>query len=123
MFSPKSKIMTIHNVMLNPFNVSESKRRDTNAQQMQLIIGPSGGVNPQEYLESMMEITNRKQSSFYYFDQQLYNFDSESEDKEDLENKVTTYAQPIFLRRNLRKMKEIRKLAIDEKKEDAIKIT
>ena len=109
--------------MLNPFNISESKRRDTNAQQMQLIIGPSGGVNPQEYLESMMEITNRKQSSFYNFDQQLYNFDSESEDQEDLENKVTTYAQPIFLRRNLRKMKEIRKLAIDEKKEDAIKIT
>tara|TARA_B110000285_G_C15009291_1_gene555559 strand:- start:225 stop:932 length:708 start_codon:yes stop_codon:yes gene_type:complete len=56
MYSPKSKIMTIHNVMLNPFNVSESKRRDSNAQHMSLT-GPSGGVNAQEYLESLKEFT------------------------------------------------------------------
>jgi hypothetical protein len=49
--------MTIHNVMLNPFNVSESKRRDTNAQHMSLFTGPSGGVNAQEYLESMKDFT------------------------------------------------------------------
>lgn len=124
MYSPISKIMTIHNIMLNPFNVSESKRKDTNAQHMQLFLGPSGGVNAQEYLESMTDFTIKNQSSFYQFDQELYNFDSESEgDQQNLENKVTTYAQPVFLRRNLRKMKEIRKTAIADKREDEIKIT
>jgi hypothetical protein len=28
MYSPKSKIMTVHNVILNPFNLSENKKRD-----------------------------------------------------------------------------------------------
>ena len=71
----------------------------------------------------MKDFTIKNQSSFYQFDQQLYNFDSESEDTDNLENKVTTYAQPVFLKRNLRKMKEFRKKAINEKKDDSLSIT
>ena len=67
--------MTIHNVMLNPFNVSESKKRDSNAQNMSLN-GHIGGVNAQEYLELMKNSTIKNQTLFYQFDQELHNFDS-----------------------------------------------
>jgi hypothetical protein len=65
MFSPKSKIMTVHNVILNPFNLSENRKRDGNIVQMSLFPPANGGVNSQEYLEFMKDYTVKNQNAFY----------------------------------------------------------
>jgi len=49
--------MTVHNVILNPFNLSENRKRDGNIVQMSLFPTANGGVNSQEYLEFMKDYT------------------------------------------------------------------
>ena len=101
MFSPSSKIMTVHNIILNPFSLAENRvRRDGNVQPTSVFPSGNGGVNQQEYITFLRELTNRDQKNFYELEEKEQGADK---------NKVTNHDQPIFLRRNLQKMQGCRK--------------
>ena len=101
MFSPSSKIMTVHNIILNPFSLAENRvRRDGNVQPTSVFPSGNGGVNQQEYITFLRELTNTDQKDFYELE--------EAEQARD-KNKVTIHDQPIFLHRNLQKMQACRK--------------
>lgn len=104
MFSPISKIMTVHNVILNPFSLAENRvRRDGNVQPTSAFTSGNGGINKQEYIEFLKTLTNTDQKTFYEYE------DQDAEPIIGDRNKVTMHDQPIFLRRNLSKMRGCRK--------------
>ena len=69
MFSPRSKIMTVHYIVLNPFQLQEVKRRDTAntlpAHALNPFPSSNGGINSQEYLEFLKTYSTEDASTFY----------------------------------------------------------
>ena len=61
MFSPRSKILTIHFIVLNPFVIQEQKKRESTNPVPQNNLNPfpstNGGINNQEYLEFLKTFT------------------------------------------------------------------
>ena len=59
MYSPISKIMTIHYIVLNPFQLQEQKKRDSSNTLPASVLNPfpsaNGGINSQEYLEFLKD--------------------------------------------------------------------
>lgn len=73
--------MTVHNVILNPFCLSENRvRRDGNVQPTSVFPNSNGGISQQEYIEFLKEITTTRQGNFY-----------EEEPKCEAGNKVTQH--------------------------------
>jgi hypothetical protein len=59
----------------------------------------NGSISQQEYVEFLKDFTNSNQNTFYETD------DQDQEPIEGDRNRVTLNDQPIFLQRNLAKMK------------------
>ena len=86
MYSPVCKIMTVHNVILNPFSLSENRvRRDGNIQQNSVFPSGNGGISRQEYTGFLQEYTNTNQNTFYETE------DQDQEPTEGNKNRVTTH--------------------------------
>ena len=100
--------MTVHSVILNPFCLSENRVRRDNVQPTTMFPNQNGGISIQERIDFMQQYTVENQNSFYLFDKEAFG-SMVSEANVANCNKVTSHDQPVFLNRNLRKMKQIRK--------------
>lgn len=77
MYSPISKILTVHFVVLNPFYLQEVRvRRDGHAPPAYPFRNTNGDINQDEYLESLLHHTRGRETRFYDSDseeEQIYN--------------------------------------------------
>ena len=73
MYSPVSKILTVHFVVLNPFNLQEVKRRDGQALPACPFRNTNGDINLDEYLDALLPHTRGRETVFY---------ESESDDQQ-----------------------------------------
>ena len=117
MYSPKSCIMTAHFIAFNPFNLAEVKVKHSGLNHSTSNFpSPNGSVNEQEYLKFLKSYTIQRQREFYSYDEHHTKFEStENADADALQNKASSCCQPVFLGRNLRKMKQIRKSVFNER--------
>ena len=121
MYSPKSRIMTAHFICFNPFNLTEPRQR-ASTQPSSAFPNPNGGVNSQEDLSFLKAYTIQRKSTFYPNEVEP----TREEVAADLgaektttsptisANRASSCGQPVFLNRNLRRMKQIRKTAFNE---------
>jgi hypothetical protein len=66
MYSPVSKIMTVHFVVLNPFNLQENKQiKDKTVIQTYPFKNTNGNINQDEYLDSFLSLTRGRETEFY----------------------------------------------------------
>lgn len=88
MYSPQSKILTVHFVVLNPFNLQEIKvKRDGSTLQVCPFPSTNGDINQQEYLESLMVYTKDRETRFYDSDSE----EDPMEEERSLLNKAASY--------------------------------
>ena len=88
MYSPQSKILTVHFVVLNPFNLQEIRvRRDGSTLQVCPFPSTNGDINQQEYLESLMVYTKDRETRFYDSDSE----EDPMEEERSLLNKAASY--------------------------------
>ena len=65
----------------------------------------NGDINCEEYLESLVPVTRGRESKFYDSDSLNESSNSSTKKEDKIMNKAASYTQPVFLKRNLRKMK------------------